>query len=213
MRKSLVITGLLMSATILSGRLRAGDVPKCIDIIIDDNPRWQIALVEGEIGFIGGWTPQRPGESNTKMPARIPADHISRGVYRNGDTLQAYVSTLVTWVDPNELRNVPKVQAEKHDWYLTGDYSGKQPTLKLTKKSEKYSHWEFISAGKTTGAEDHEPVTPFFIRNVNDLGKEAWLVMEDVPGVRYLNEGEFRKATLSFQGGQRFEVPGGATGK
>ena len=108
---------------------------------------------------------------------------------------------------------MPKVQAEKHLWYLTGDYSGKQPTLKLTKKPEKYSHWEFVSAGERKGAEDHEPVQPCFIRNITDSGKPAWVVMEQAPGVRYVNEGEFRKATLSFDRQQVFEVPGGPTGK
>jgi hypothetical protein len=209
MYKMLFCAGFLIAAAIVSPRPAwAGGLIGRIDVIFEDHPRWEIALVDGEIGFIGGWTASKPGAKDTRPTVEIPSDkgelRLSPGVYKNDDTLQVYVEEYI--------REASKTQAEKHMWYLTGDYSGKEPALKLTKKMEKYSHWEFVAVGEPTGRKDHEPVQQYFIKNLNDLGKDAWLSMEKTPGVRYKNAGEFRKATLSFDR-QGFSVPLGATGK
>jgi hypothetical protein len=63
----------------------------------------------------------------------------------------------------------------KDGWYVTADYSVNPPRVKLTKEPTKDSRWSFLPASSPGR---------YYIRNNNDLGKDAWLNMVDT-GIRY----------------------------
>ena len=59
-------------------------------------------------------------------------------------------------------------------------YDERGGAVELSKESTKYSRWEFIRAGGERGQE----VEHYYIRNINDLGKDAWLSMNS-SGTRF----------------------------
>ena len=94
-----------------------------------------------------------------------------------------------------------------HLWYLSGSYDKKGGEVLLTKEPGKYSNWEFVASGKHSGE-----VTYYFIKNTNDLGKDAWLTVGP-PVIRYKGSFEVMKAELSFDEKQEFGVEDAESGK
>lgn len=108
-----------------------------------------------------------------------------------------------------------KEAAAKDGWYVTADYSTSPPRVIVTKEPTKYSAWQFVR-GSQAGF--------YYIKNENDLGKDAWLGLEDTgklyshvqkvpvtPGasaefnIRYW-EGNVSTAILSFKNRTTFLV-------
>ena len=89
-----------------------------------------------------------------------------------------------------QVRAEPEKRIEKDGWYLTGDYSTKPPRVILTKEPTKFSHWAFVETDKTPSCGDPEEGIDRYIKNLNDEGEDAWLVMED-KCVKYKGGGRF----------------------
>lgn len=178
-------------AAVLACSIAVAAKPQVITVYLGEDRHWELALVDGEVGFYG------PAGAPAKGPLPdVPVAEPKIGLFRENNTLQVYVD--------EGRRKEFKVQKEKHLWVLTGDYSAKQPALKLTRGVEKYSRWELEFAGEKKG---DEPETYYYIRNVNDLDKDAWLAVDE-KGTRFKNGTEFRKATISFKEKQEFTVLG-----
>jgi hypothetical protein len=146
---------------------------------------WHLGLINGELAFLAQLADV---EDRPDMP-RIPYDkggmrEAFRWV-RDGDTLQIDVRS--------EQRDEAKVQAEKHRWFLTAKYTGKGSEVVLTKEATKYSHWQFLDINADLGGE----APRYHVKNVNDLGKDAWLGIA-AEGVRYQGQKEIRNPILSL---------------
>jgi hypothetical protein len=154
---------------------------------------WNLGMIDGNLGFLGKWQGE---ESQKKLPG-IPHDKgMMREAFRflrSGDTLQIEVT-------PEE-QDRSKIQAEKHRWYLTAKYADKDGKVTLTKEATKLSHWEFIRDKENPGVD----VEHYYIKNVNDLGKDAWLGSQK-EGVRYVGHQEIRKPKISFDEKQVFGI-------
>lgn len=144
---------------------------------------WRLGMIDGKVGCyarLGG------GEFDVNLPS-IPADKSGMRLafrwMRSGDTLQIDVARAQQAEAPS--------QREKQHWYLTAKYSDGGAEVVLTKEATKYSHWEFLD--KTEYSLD---IPKYHIRNINDLGKDAWLGIED-KGVRYTGHVEVRKPVLT----------------
>jgi hypothetical protein len=144
-------------------------------------------LINGNLGFVA----RLPGteiKDEPEMPTTPRDKNVKREAsrwLRNGDTLQIDVLP--------EQQAAAKAQAEKHHWFLTAKYTDKGGEVILTKDVTKYSNWQFLDENLDLGAE----VPQYHIKNINDLGKDAWLGM-DSKGVRYKGHVEIRKPILLF---------------
>ena len=98
----------------------------------------------------------------------------------------------------------------KHNYYLTGDYSTVPPQVILTKTPEKCSHWEKVPVDPSKGT----VADIFFLRNKNDLGKDAWLwygnegedLITSPPGAKQPSIGWYAKPILSFDQKLAFQI-------
>jgi hypothetical protein len=99
-----------------------------------------------------------------------------------------------------KVANPPARQSTKEGWYLSADYSANPPQVVLTQAPTEYSHWRFVNI-KWSGNEGFDAC----IKNDNDLGKDAWLNMED-KGVFYREGIEARKPVLSYKNKSIFYV-------
>jgi hypothetical protein len=167
---------------------------KVINIVVEKNEQWSLGLIDGEIRFLGRWH----GDQDDQELPLIPSDgarhaRTALAILRDGDTLQVEVSPYK--------QQWSTVQAEKNHWFLTGKYAEKNPEVILTKEATKFSRWEFV---RVEGAGNPE-IKYYYIRNINDVGKDAWLAVEPT-GVRYRWHREVRKAKLSFSDKEEFGV-------
>ena len=80
--------------------------------------------------------------------------------------------------------------AEKHGWYLSGDYSVSPPQVILTPGPTDHSRWTLRKADHTYG---HH-----YIRNDSDSVPAAWLGIAE-QGVRYQDGLETHAVTLSAE--------------
>jgi hypothetical protein len=159
---------------------------------------WHLGLIDGKLRF---YSSSARGDDAAGLPS-IPADmgglRVAFRWLRDGDTFQIVVD--------REQRDEAKAQAEKHHWYLTANYTEKGGEVTLTKEPTKYSYWKLRDRSAGHGSE-----TPrYHVLNVNDLGKDAWLGMDD-KGVRYRGRQELRKAILTFETKQNIVVEEGDT--
>ena len=153
---------------------------------------WLLGLIDGHIGFLGKWQ----GTADESALAVIPSDN---GRMREAFSFHWSGNTLQVEVSPEE-QAASKIQAEKNQWYLTAKYTDNGGEVVLTKDETKYSHWKFIEARPHKDEIDY-----YYVKNTNDLGKEAWLGIES-SGTRYLGHREVRKLKLSFGEKQVFGV-------
>ena len=96
--------------------------------------------------------------------------------------------------------------------YLTADYSTTPPSVKVRIQQEKNATWKLIDTGETFRGDKE-----FYIQNLNDQGKGAWLSLgsdsllfpighvDDAKEVR-----ELRNAIVSFGKKPKFIIVGGA---
>jgi hypothetical protein len=70
----------------------------------------------------------------------------------------------------DHLNEWSKEETAKNGWYVTADYSTDPPRVILTKDPTTHSKWRFAA----TPRRRH-----YYIENVNDQGKDAWLSLED----------------------------------
>jgi hypothetical protein len=147
---------------------------------------WQLGMINGGLGFMGALrdvadTPEMPSIPHDKSGTREEHRFL-----RKDDTLQIDVVPFQ--------QAESKVQAEKHHWFLTAKYTDKGGEVILTKEATKYSHWKFLDEDLGFGSDFPQ----YHIKNLNDLGKDAWLGME-LNGVRYRGHAEIRKPIVSFE--------------
>jgi len=169
-----------------------------VKIIIGDRAT-MLAVVDGSLYFSGL---QRSAEKRPTIKVQ------SLMFWRKDNTLQAFIQ--------REEGATLKEQAERHLLYLTADYTTVPPRVRLTEKAGKNSQWIFESATGEPRSWAH------YIRNVNDTGKPAWLVVGDTgKDVRFEgNPGAavgLRDPVLTFENDKKqlFEVRpyDGPTGK
>ena len=162
------------------------DQPGGVIVIRSLDPAFYfLVLLDGRLGFRG--TTRIEKEDDAKLPP-VPTDdrmaRMSTTFLRNRDTIQIEVTK-------GELQR-SKVQADKHHWYLTGKYTEGRAEVTLTKEPTKYSHWQFVPVEGELGTRQ------FYIRNINDLGKDAWLAVAPGMGTLYQGGIELRNAELAF---------------
>ena len=97
-----------------------------------------------------------------------------------------------------------KALLAKDRWYVTADYSTKPAQVVLTKKPTKYSRWSWSYVPRTKNAAPGKESQDYYIRNENDLGKDAWLAVEKKG--RTYHGGIARRAVLSFEKKTSFDV-------
>jgi hypothetical protein len=159
-----------------------------------DQSVWYLQLINGDLGF---WANTR-GQASEPNPPSIPID--AGGYSRQNNHFVKVGAMLRVSLSPEE-RKRSKEQAAKDRGYLTGDYSTKLPRVILTKEPTKYSRWTFVHIDGNI----HHDGEECYIKNDNDLGKDAWLSLED-KGVHYTGGEEVRRPTLSFEKKLRFFV-------
>jgi hypothetical protein len=193
---------IILIAAAMRLQLAHGDESKVEDIaagghwlrlFIEGPSDWDLAMINGEIGLIGT---SRESKGDTPLPQML-VEHIEPRVVllKDGHTLQVSVA--------GDVRKKSKAQAERHLWYLTGDYSEKVPKVKLTKEPNEFSRWKFVIAEHRWGDDLHF----YYIQNDNLTDKEGWLCYER-PGVQYKDGREFRRLTLSLHDKETFAIPG-----
>jgi hypothetical protein len=141
-----------------------------------------LSVVDGRLRF-SSWPSRQPGPATPWAGTLL--DHTpesSFGFIPDGPFLRVYVDA--------ERRAAAAAIAGKHGWYLTADYSASPPEVVLTRGPTKDSRWTLVKADHTYG---HR-----YIRNDNDLGRAAWLGIEE-PSVRYQCGLETAAATLSLE--------------
>jgi hypothetical protein len=159
----------------------------CIDPreSIDGTDRWYNYLFNDEIVFMARG---RAVPKDKDLP-RAPADsgleeETLKFVWGEGDTLRLHVSL-------EEAKYLKmKKQAAKKGWYFSGDYTADPPRVILTKEATRYSHWKFVDE-RYDG-----DVTTCYLKNENDLHKDAWLLIEK-KGTLYKGGIEVRRLVLS----------------
>lgn len=182
----------LLALTLTLVAYGAGDRKRPVGLSIsakDEPAEWLLGLIDGKLMFEGQLGNEVKDEPN--MPS-IPHDPSGMRMafrwMRNGDA-----DTLQIHVDRDQQAEAPS-QREKNDWYLTAEYTDKGAQVVLTKEATKYSHWKFVDENLDFGAD----VPQYHIRNINDLGKEAWLGV-DSKGTRYIGRQELRKPILTSE--------------
>jgi hypothetical protein len=143
-------------------------------------------------------------DDNATLPPFPVEDGQVRAAYRfsysrDGDTLQIDIG------DQRAQRT--KTFAEHNHWYMTAAYDDKGGDVSLAKEEGKHSKWKFVPSGKHSGE-----VTYYYIQNINDLGKIAWLTMGS-PKKHYKGGFVTRKARLSFEEKQEFGIEDAESGK
>jgi hypothetical protein len=107
--------------------------------------------------------------------------------------------TLRIYVLPDE-KGIVKAHDSLDGMYLTADYSITPPQVLLSKAPEKYSKWII----------ERENRFKAYIRNENDLGKDAWLYWGEPmgPAIR-LGESmtQLRRPILSYEKKLPFDAP------
>jgi len=166
-----------------------------------EHPRggWLLGFIDDGLAFeLTGREETR--EDDLKLPAFPIEDRMMLATYRflyskDNDTLQLEVGS-----GRGKLR-------EYNLWYLTATYNDKGGDVSLSKEEVKHSKWKFVPTGKHSGE-----VTYYYIRNVNDLGKSAWLTVGDVKK-HYKGGIVTRKARLSFDEKQEFGIEDAESGR
>ncbi|HEV3417848.1 MAG TPA: hypothetical protein VG056_13565 [Pirellulales bacterium] len=160
---------------------------------------WRLGLIDGRLGFFG----RADGSSDDGALPAVPVDNgMIRDAYilkKEGDTLR---------IEIREQQRDVKNQSEKDGWFLTGRYTDKGGDVILSKEESKYSHWRFMHVNDDLGTD----VPQYQIKNINDLGKDAWLAMAS-KGIRYKGHEEFRQPKLSFDQKQIFAVEDARDGR
>jgi hypothetical protein len=124
-----------------------------VEILIGDKAT-ALAVVDGKLCF----------RAIETTPEKRPAITVqSLFFWRKDQTLQAFIV--------REEAVKLKEQAALHLWYFTADYSTDPPRVELTEKRGKYSEWIFELPERFVASTLH------YLRNANDLGKSAWLVV------------------------------------
>jgi hypothetical protein len=166
---------------------------KIIRIATTDRPRWwTLVLCDGNLGFYG-LASIPPGPNAPLIPVDNSRPRIVVRFTRDGATLQIYIA--------EDERALSQVQVQEHEWFLTGDYATTPPSVILTKEPTKYSRWTFVNKSETRSSEGGRA----YIKNENDLGKEAWLSV-DGKGIVFRQGWEIRQPILSFDCKTEFDV-------
>jgi hypothetical protein len=162
--------------------------------------RAQLFVLGGDLMFVSlaterGLVPNEPGA--------LPLPDRSDQFIRDGEFLRVKMHPLSVNNKTNVEGTFSKTLLAKDGWYVTADYSTKPPRVILTEKPTKYSRWswEYVSRnGRPPGRESND----YYIKNENDLGKDAWLAIEE-EGKTY-HGGIARKPILSFEKKTLFDV-------
>ncbi len=132
-------------------------------------------------------------------PVGRPLPDWSDQFVRRGDFLRVKMNPMSISVARNVNRDFSRELLRKDAWYVSADYSTKPPRVILAEKPTKYSRWSWV----TVPRKDNLAHTSkdYYVKNDNDLGKDAWLAVEDEG--RTYSGGVYeriaaRKAILSF---------------
>jgi hypothetical protein len=152
---------------------------------MDGTDRWYCYLYNSdEIVFVAEWRPVPKGKDLPRVPADSGIREVPLKFAWGSDTLRLHVPP----DDPKYVKM--EKQAAKKGWYLSGDYTTDPPRVILTKEATKYSHWKFVDEKYNGDA------TACYLKNENDLHKDAWLLVEK-KGTLYKGGVEVRRFVLS----------------
>jgi hypothetical protein len=157
--------------------------------------RFDIDLMDG--GLLGFCRWKRVDAANRSAPPSGPAKRAPNFYYVHYVWDGTHLRVHPGEEDKREWR---KEAIAKDGWYVTADYATKPPRVIVTKEPTKYSRWRFI---RTEGYQR------YYIKNENDLGKDAWLRLE-ATDQRFARsdarEARVYKAVLSFDKKEKFFV-------
>lgn len=107
----------------------------------------------GGVPYFKFWT---RSTNDPRLP--VARGESSRLFEKRGELLRLYGDATPAGIAKDRLN---------YGWYLSADYSIEPPQVTLTKEPTKYSRWSYIPAGNGR----------YYVKNENDLGKDAWLTM------------------------------------
>ena len=174
----------LIFGVVLSTKSFAADEIEFLEIA--QKGQWYLGLLDGRVGYYAELSDVKDAPNLPTFPSDKGGTRVAFRWLRTGDTFRIDVT--------QEQREETRAQAEKHHWFLSAKYTEKSGEVVLTEEETKYSHWQFLDENLDLGAE----VPQYHIKNVNDLGKDAWLGMES-KGVRFKGHIEIRKPILLFE--------------
>jgi hypothetical protein len=158
-----------------------------------------LRVLDADLMFVvlhtkSGGTPTQPGAP------RLP-DFSSCFVW-DGEFLRVKMQPLSVDNKTNVKGTFSGALLAKDRWYVTADYSTKPPRVVLTQQPTKYSRWSWDNVPRGNG--HFRESADYYIKNENDLGKDAWLAAEK-EGKTY-HGGIARKPILSYEKKILFDV-------